>query len=71
MISFDLTIIVLFVYVFVIVMMLGFLFEGIDTKYSDTLGPLLITIGGGGMAFIAILLIIEVICMLFGIDFLV
>ena len=71
MISFDLTIIVLFVYVFVIVMMLGFLFEGIDTKYRDTLGPLLITIGGGGMAFIAILLIIEVICMLFGIDFLV
>lgn len=68
MISFDLTMIVLFVYVFVIVMMLGFLFEGTDTKYSDTLSPLLITIGAGGLSFITILLIIEVICMLFGVS---
>lgn len=71
MISFDLTTIVLFVWVFVIFIMLGFLFENIGTKYSDTLSPLLITIGAGGISFIAILLIIEVICMLFGIDFLV
>ena len=63
--------IVIFVYVFVIVMMLGFLFEGIGTKYSDTLGPILITIGAGGMALIAIILIIELFCMWFGIDFLV
>jgi hypothetical protein len=67
MISFDLTMFVLFVWVFV--MMLGFLFEGLGTR--GTLGPILITIGAGGIAFIAILLIIEVICMLFGIHFMV
>ena len=68
MISFDLTMIVIFVWVFVIVMMLGFLFEGTDMKYSGTIGPLLITIGAGGLSFITILLIIEVICMLFGVS---
>lgn len=62
MINFDLTMIVLFVCVFVIIMLIGFLFEGIGTKYSDTLIPLLITS-------ISIFLIIEVICMLCGIDF--
>ena len=66
----SITVLLIIVLVSVIVMMLGFLFEGIDMKYSYQLGPILITIGGVGMASIAILLIIEVICMLFGVSIL-
>ena len=62
------TVLLTIVILSVIVMMLGFLFEGIDTKYSYTLGPIFRTVGTVIMALITILLIIEVIGMLFGVS---
>ena len=67
----SITVLVTIVWVSVIVMMLGFLFESLDTKYSYILGPTLITSGAVCMASITILLIIEVICMLFGVSILI
>ena len=65
------TSIIITIYVALIVLLFGVLFEGSDTKHLVTLGNLLITIGIAMMAFISLLSIISVICMLFGIEFIV